>query len=121
MSKIKNKKKAFFLEEENGKVIAKLDAIEDYTLDMEIYEVPNVRVRAPRPSEKHLEEMAEHWASIDHNFETSQEWLEYYADSMNRQIIDQIQDIRKCMKRIQSLSCCIKTAQRIVKKNENKT
>ena len=52
-SKPKNSKKTFILREDNGKVYAKLDAFKDFGIEMSISDVPNVRVRAPRPDKKH--------------------------------------------------------------------
>lgn len=71
-------------------------------------------------TKKHLSEMAEMWAKHDHSISSSSKWLYKFTDSLNEQIIDQIQEIRKSMKRIQSLSYAIKIAEQIIDE-KNKT
>ena len=117
MSKKTRPFKSLILKEGNGKLYAKLDAESDYGIEMTITDVPNVRVRAPRPSEQRMREMAEFWAN-DPMLGPKEKWLKDYADGMNKQIIEQLQEIRKSMKRIQTLSYCIKTAQRLAAEND---
>ncbi len=114
---IKSPRKHFVLQEENGEIYAKLDVFKDHGIEMNVTSVPNVRVRAPRSTKAHLKEMAEMWANCDPNYSTSSEWLEKYNEGMNSQIISQIQEIRKSLKRIQSLSYAIKTAEQLIEEN----
>lgn len=120
MNKVKNTKKILVLEEENDEVYAKLSATNGYGIQMNIHNLPNVRVRSPRPTKDHLRALAEFWGN-DPMYSSSNAWLEKYNRGVNQKIIDQLQDIRKSMKRIQGMVHCIKTAEQIIAENENKT
>lgn len=120
ISKAKNTKKILILEEDDGEVYAKLSVTNDYGIEMNIHNVPNVRVRSPRPKKDHLRNMAKFWGN-DPMYSSGNAWLEKYAKGVNNHIIDQLQDIRKSMKRIQGMVHCIKTAEQIIAENENKT
>jgi len=109
----KSNKKVFILEEENGQVYSKLSADNDYGMEMNISDVPNVRIRQPRATKESLAAMSEIRPGM-FQMENSEEWLEWYKKGMNTQIIDELQLIRKSMKRIQGLVYGIKTADEIL-------
>jgi len=116
----KSIKKVFILEEENGHVYSKLSTDNDYGMEMNISDVPNVRIRQPRPTKEKLETMSEIRPGM-FQMKSCEEWLEYYKKGMNRQIIDELQLIRKSMKRIQGLVYCTKTADEILAEKKNKS
>jgi predicted DNA-binding protein (MmcQ/YjbR family) len=73
----KSIKRSFILEEENGQVYSKLSADNDYGMEMNISDVPNVRIRQPRPTKEKLETASQVRPGMQH-MESSEEWLEWY-------------------------------------------
>ena len=67
MSKRKNQKSRFVLEEKDGVVIASLLDENNYSLQHTIHGMPHPRVRAPRRSKSQIEEDSEHLAVILHD------------------------------------------------------
>jgi hypothetical protein len=113
----KSIKKVFVLEEENGHVYSKLSADNDYGMEMNISDVPDVRIRQPRPTKEKLQTMSEVRPGMG-QMESCEEWLEWYKKGMNTQIIDELKLIRKSMKRIQGLVYGIKTADEVLADKE---
>lgn len=68
--------------------------------DYENEEAKSVRVRAPLPKKEKLLEMAKHWVSHDSRWESVEQWLHFYNECRDREIFEQVQEIRKSVKRI---------------------
>jgi len=90
------------LEESNGIVVASLADENDYSLQHTIHDMPQPRVRAPRRTKEQIEEDSKFLASIEHK--TQKEFLEINIKGINQEINKHVQEIRKELKRIQSLT-----------------
>lgn len=102
----------------DDEIFAKLEVFEDYGIEMTISDMPKVKVKSPRLPKERLRDMAEFWAG-DPMYHSSTAWLEEYSEGMNRQIISQLQEIRKSIKRIQGFVYCIKTSEQIIAELKN--
>ena len=116
MSKRKNPKSRFVLEEENGVVIASLIDENDLSLQHTIHSMPHARVRAPRRSKNQIEEDSEFMANMFH--QTQKEFLAENIEGINQEINKHIQEIRKSLKRMQSLTHYVVTAQEVLNEIE---
>lgn len=112
MNKSKNQKNRFILEEENGIVKASFIDENDLSLQHTIYNMPYPRVRALRKSKSQIMEDSEFMAAVHHK--TEEEFLRKNIDSINQEINKHVQEIRKTLKRMQSLTHYVVTAQEIL-------
>ena len=112
MSKRKNQKSRFVLEEKDGVVIASLLDENDYSLQHTIHGMPHPRVRAPRRSKSQIEEDSEDLAAILH--ETQEEYLSKNIRGITQEIHKHVQEIRKSLRRMQSCTHYIVTAQEVL-------
>jgi len=119
MSKRKNPKSRFILEEENGVVVASLIDEHDYSLQHTIHGMPYPRVQAPRRSKEQIKEDSKFMASLEHV--TQEEFLDKNMRGINQEINKHVQEIRKTLKRIQSHTHYVVTAQEILDEIEKKT
>jgi hypothetical protein len=119
MSKRNKPKSRFVLEEENGVVTASLIDEFDYSLKQIIHDMSHPRVRAPRRNKEQIEEDSKFMASVHH--QTQQEFLRKNINGVNQEINQQVQEIRKSLKRIQSLTHYVVTAKAILEEIEKNT
>jgi hypothetical protein len=82
--------------------------------DYENEEAKPVRVRAPLPKKEKLLEMAKYWVSQDSRWESLEHWLNFYNECQDKEIFEQVQEIRKYVKRISQYSKCKKIAMDIL-------
>lgn len=76
---------------ENDKVI----------LDFENESPPPVRIRCPLPDKNEIIESGLYWAENDPSFDTLEEWLDFYMRCREKEIFNEVQEMRKSLKRIQ--------------------
>lgn len=114
-----HRKSRFVLEEENGVVLASLLDENDYSLQHTIHGMPNPRVRAPRRSKEQIADDSHFMASIEHVAED--EFLEQNIEAANQEINEQVQEIRKTLKRIQSITHYVLTAKEVLNELRRKT
>lgn len=119
MDNRKNRKRRFVLEEEDGVVLASLLDEDDYSLQRTIYGMPNPRVRAPRRSKEQIVDDSHFMASIEHV--ADDEILEKNIEAANQEINKQVQEIRKTLKRIQSITHYVVTTKEILDELRRKT
>ena len=112
MSKRKQPKSRFVLEEENGVVVASLLDDNDLSLQHTIHGMPHPRVRAPRRTKEQIKEDSEFMAGMFH--QSQSEWLVGNIEGINQEINKQIQEIRKSLKRMQSLTHYVVTAKDVL-------
>lgn len=112
MSKHKNPKSCFVLEEENGVVVASLVDEYDLSLQHTIYSMPHPRIRVPRRTKSQIEEDSKFMAAIQHK--TQEEFLSKNISGVNQEINKHVQEIRKTLKRMQSLTHYVVTAQEVL-------
>ena len=112
MSKRKNPKSRFILEEENGVVVASLKDEDDFSLQHTIHGMPHPRTRSPRRSKVQIEEGSKYIGAILH--QTQKEFLTKNIKGVNQEINKHVQEIRKSLKRMQSLTHYVITAQGIL-------
>jgi len=116
MSKRKNPKSRFVLEEENGIVVASLIDENDLSLQHTIHGMPHPRVRAPRRTKDQIRDDSEFMADMFH--QSQSEWLAGNIEGINLEINKQIQEIRKSLKRMQSLAYYVVTAKEVLSEIE---
>jgi hypothetical protein len=119
MSKRNKPKSRFVLEEENGVVTASLIDEFDYSLKQIIHDMPHPRIRAPRSNKEKIKEDSKFMAAFHH--QTQQEFLHKNINGVNQQINQQVQGIRKSLKRIQSHTHYLVTAKAILEEIEENT
>ena len=68
--------------------------------DYENEEAKPVRVRAPLPNKERLIKMAKHWIDQDDRWESIEHWIDFYISCRDKEIFNQVQEIRKSVKRI---------------------
>jgi len=117
MRKRKQPKSRFVLEEEMGVVEISLLDESDYSLQRMIHEMPHPRIRAPRRTRSQIENESEFMARINH--EPQNEFLKKSIRGVNREINKHVQDIRKTVRRMQSLTHYIVTAQEVLEEIES--
>ena len=107
-------KSHFILEEENGIVTASMrDEHEaDLSLQLTITDMPHPRVRAPRRSKAQIESDSKYFSVIEHK--TQEEYLMSNIKGVRQEINKQVQEIRKTIKRMQSLTHYVVTAQEVL-------
>lgn len=109
---MKNSKSKFTLEEGDGVVIASLLDENDYSLQHTIHGMPKARVRAPRRSKEQIFDDSVFMAGFHEK--SQEEFLEQNIKGINHEINQNIQEIRKSLKRIQSHTHYVVTAQEIL-------
>ncbi len=109
----------FVLEENNGVVIASLNDENDYSLQHTVQGMPHPRVRAPRRTKNEIIDDSNFMAAMSHI--TQEEFLNKNINGINHEINKQIQEIRKSIKRMQSLTHYVVTAQEILDEIESNT
>ncbi len=119
MSKRKSPKSRFVLEEENGVVVASLADDNDMSFQRTIYGMPHPRVRAPRRTKAQIEDDSKFMAVVHH--ETQEAFLSKEIKGINQEINKQVQEIRKMLKRMQSLTHYVVTAQEVLDEIEKNT
>jgi|GEM_PF-7118516 len=119
MSKRKQAKSRFILEEDNGVVMASLLDENDLSVQHTIHGMPHPRVIAPRRTKKQLKDDSEFMASMSNKSQS--EWLAANIEGMNQEINKHIHEIRKSLKRMQSLTHYVVTAQEILNEIEKST
>jgi len=108
----------------DSKDFVKAEIIEDdkVIFSFENEEPPSVRVRSPLPNKDEIIESALYWVEKDPNFSTLESWLDFYSHCREKEIFDEIQDIRKSLKRIKRKAESIKIAKNAYSKHiANKT
>jgi len=119
MNKRNNPKSRFVLEEENGIVVASLKDERDYSLQHTIHNMPHPRIRAPRRTKAQIEQDTIFMAAVYH--ETQEEFLSKNINVINQEINKHVQEIRKTLKRMQSLTHYVVTAQEVLDKIKKST
>lgn len=120
MSKRKKPNSTFALEEKNGVVTASVQDEDDYSLKHTIHGMPHPRIRAPRQDKESIKNRAEFEASPNQPYYNSEkEYLETNIESTSQEINKHIQEIRKSIKRMQSLTHYIVTAKEILHELED--
>ncbi|MFD1585297.1 hypothetical protein, partial [Microbulbifer halophilus] len=119
MSKKKLPKSRFVLEERNGVVVASLLDEHDMSLQHTIHGMPHPRVRAPRRKKDQTIEDSIFMASMFH--QSQEEFLRKNIKGINQEINKHVQEIRKTLKRMQSLTHYVVTAQEILDESEQST
>jgi DNA polymerase/3'-5' exonuclease PolX len=112
MSKRKQPKSRFVLEEEDGVVVASLLDDNDMSLQHTIHNMPHPRIRASRRTKSQIEDDSKFMASIQH--ESQKEFLKKNISGINKEINKHVQEIRKTLKRMQSLTHYVVTAQEVL-------
>ena len=112
MSKRKNPKSRFVLEESDGVIVASLVDEYDLSLQHTIHGMPHPRIRAPRSSKEKIEKDSKFMATIEHI--TQEEFLRKNIRGINQEINRHVQEIRKTLKRMQSLTHYVITAQEVL-------
>ena len=83
---------------------------EKIILDYEHEQIKSVRVRAPLPNKEKMIETAKYWVEKDDRWQSIEQWINFYTQNREREIYDQIQEIRKCLKRIKQYSLSARIA-----------
>ena len=119
MAKRKTPESRFVLEEKNGIVIASIIDKNDYSMRHTISNMPHPKVRAPRRTTAQIEDDSKFFAAVFH--QTQEQYLRENIEGINHEINKHIQEIRKELKRIQSLTHYVVSAsevlQKVVQKN----
>ena len=119
MNNRKTPKSQFVLAEDNGVVIASLEDEHDYSFKHTIHSMPHPKVKAPRRSKKQIVEDSQFKAAAFHK--SQGEFLKMNIQNMSHDINDHLQEIRKTLKRIQSLTHYVVTAQEVLDEIEKNT
>ena len=78
--------------------------------DYENEETMPVGVRAPLPNKDKLIEAAKRYVKEDARWESVEHWISFYNQCRDKEIFDQIQQIRKSVKRIKQFTVTKKIA-----------
>lgn len=114
MAKRKSPESRFVLEEKNGIVIASIIDENDYSMQHTISNMPHPKVRAPRRTKAEIEDDSKFFASMFN--QTQEEYLRKNIEGINQEINKHIQEIRKELKRIQSLTHYVVNAKEVLEK-----
>jgi len=112
MAKRKTPESRFVLEEKNGIVIASIVDENDYSMQHTISNMPHPKIRAPRRTKSEIEEDSKFFAAVFH--QTQEEYLRKNIEGVNHEINKHIQEIRKELKRIQSLTHYVVNAKEVL-------
>ena len=116
---MKSPKSKFTLKEKDGLVIASLEDDNDYSLQHTIHEMPKPRIRAPRRTKEQIFDDSIFMAGFHH--QSQEEFLERNIRGINHEINKHVQEIRKSLKRIQSHTHYVVTAQEILDEIKSNT
>ena len=104
MSNRKIPSSLFTLEENNGVVIASIDDENDISLQHIVHEMDPARIRGSRQSKDEILSFAKFEANPSQPYyKSEEEYLRRNIENANQNIIEHIQEIRKSIKRMQSL------------------
>lgn len=107
------------LKDEGTSVKALIRDGDKLILDYENEESRQVRVRASLPDRESFIKTSEYWVESG-DYENIEECVESYIANMRKNVFDQIQEIRKSIKRINKLMQCISIARDELKKYKHK-
>lgn len=97
-----------FVIEENNKIVSAVLACNGkMVLDYENTTAKDVRITAPLPQKEKLLETAILGVQKDIRYRDVSDWLDFYIRCREREIYEQIQEIRKAVKRIVKIKQCI--------------
>ncbi len=96
----KNSELKFNFSETKNLVRAELIECNKVVFSFESEELPTVRIRLPLPDEDKMIESALYWVENDCNFSNVESWFGFYTHSREKEIREEIQEIRKSLKRI---------------------
>ena len=119
MRKSKKTRSRFILDENEGVITASLVDDFDYSLNQTIHGMPHPRVRAPRRTKEQIVSDSQFMAALHH--ETQSEFLRKNIRGVNNEINQQIQEVRKAIRRIQSLTHYVVTAKELIEDFETTT
>lgn len=107
-----NKKSELRFSLADSKNLVKAEVIEEgkVIFSFENEDPPSVRVRSPLPNKDEIIESALYWVENDRNFPTLESWIGYYSHCREKDIFNEIQEIRKSLKRIKRKTESIKIA-----------
>ena len=104
MSKRKIPNSLFTLEENNGVVIASVDNENDISFRHVVREMGHARIRGSRQSKDEILSFARFEATPNQPYyKSEEEYLSREIENANQKVIEHIQEIRKSIKRMQSL------------------
>ena len=89
-------------------------------LDYENEEAKVVRVRVPLPKKEHIIESAKYWLEHDNRWKSVEHHVDFYIQCREKEICEQVQEIRKCLKRIKRYSLRIEIANDAVREDQAK-
>lgn len=78
--------------------------------DYENKETHPVRVRAPLPNKSDIIKTAIRYVNEDSRYESVEHWINFYNQGRDKEIFEQIQEIRKSVKRIKQYTLTKKIA-----------
>jgi len=116
----KSKELEIALQDTGNFVKAVLRDAEKLILDYENEEAKPVRIRSPLPEKERIINNAIHWMKNDERWKSVEQWVNFYIHCREKEIYDQINEIRKSIKRIKHYSLSIKIAKEALKEHENK-
>lgn len=98
----------FVIEDNNNIVGAALTCNGKMVLDYENTTAKDVRITAPLPKKEKLLETAILGVQKDNRYRDVSDWLDFYIRCREREIYEQVQEIRKAIKRLVKIQQCIK-------------
>jgi hypothetical protein len=113
MSKRKLATSKFCLEEKAGVVTASPQDENDYSLQHTIHGIPNPKVRAPRADKQYILDWSISVGSSPY-YDSQEQYLKESIANTNQEINKQVQEIRKTLKRIQSLTHFVVTSKEVL-------
>lgn len=83
-------------------------------------EAKPIRVMAPLPEKKTFLDNLRYFAEHDPNKKTIEQQFDFYVSCREREVFDQVQEIRKAAKRISRQLECISVAKKFIEENRQK-
>jgi hypothetical protein len=118
----KNSELRFTLSDSKELVKAIFFVNDKTVLDFENESPPPVRIRSPLPDKNRIIESGLYWVENDLNLETLEDWLDFYIQRRQKEVFEEIQEIRKSLKRIKHKTESMKIAKEAyIKYQSNKT
>jgi hypothetical protein len=117
--KKKQQNMKFLIEECDRNVRAALVVDERLLLDFENEEAPPARIRYGKTDIDKLLESANFWSSKDSRYGGPAGWLDFYAKCRQKEVTEQILDIRKAIKRLGAAMQCVRLTHEAKKKLKN--